>query len=158
VSEAGAVRDAVAQALIGLIPSLPNVEAVVAPLYRAVDLSDPRCPVWEAGVEVQQVQGPDWNTQTIGVGVVGRTFDAEGYSLSEDSIRTQELQAADALNNLLKQITAKVSPETAPELYLLADHRFQSVSRPMQMDTALYRENGVWLSAIFLTYLDQDDE
>jgi hypothetical protein len=158
VSRKGALRNAVATAIASINPSLPNVEPVVAPLYGTVDLATPRCPVWVAGTTREQVQGPDWNTAVIGVGVVGVTFNAEGYSLTDDSIREQELQAADALDTLMDQIVAMVTPNLADQLYLLADHRFQSVTQPLQMDTALYRENGVWLSAIFLTYLDQMDD
>lgn len=157
------LQDAVAAAINAKgLSGVPEAKAVVRPLYKPEDEDlaegEPAVPVWIGGEEITSDQGPDWNTTIIAVGVCGTTFDAEGYSLTQDSIRLQELVRARQLNAILLRIQKLFTPDLDRDLYLLADHRFQDISRPIHLDTSLYRENGIWLSALMLTYMDQLDE
>ena len=166
VSRASNLRDELKKLIELHVEDVP-VDAVVVAQYKKEDVNDPRVVVMVSTRDFDVVSGQhvDFRDVIIGVGVIGARPAFEGYSLDKPSQLKQEVEAADKLDGLFEKVTALWTPWTdetdniAPLANVdVAEHRFREVNQNAAIDFDLYRDAGIWLSTIFLTYRDTKDE
>jgi hypothetical protein len=142
--------------------ALPDVQvdAVVVPIYEREDVIEPRVCVMVSTRNIDATQGPDFRDVVLSVGVIAATAELEGPSLDEDERRQQELKATDAFDDLFEELLALWTPTADAPLadQDVAEHRFRLIDQTQAVDFAMYRERGVWLAVLFVTYRDTRDD
>lgn len=161
MSRASDVRDALVDSLSVEFPN-NTVEAVVHPLYDRDELSNtPRIPVMVGGRELTIGQ-VDERRVIIGVGVVGVVKPSEGYSLDAAVRRAKAATASDELDNLMESILALWTPDDDATAKFrngaFAEHAFHDIDQPVLLDYAQYKEKGIWVSVVNITFTDTKDE
>ena len=157
MSRATKLRDALVAAVAPLVDA--PVDAMVIPDWTPEELNaGPRIGVRHVGRELGVVMGPDANTVLISVGVFGLAAVAQGYDVSREGYRQKELELADSFDDLWEEVFHLFSPSGPLANQYFADHRLTAASQDQAFDVTHYHENGVWASALDLTYFDTLDE
>ena len=158
MSRASNLRDAVVQAIADGLPG-QRVESTVVANYSQEDLSEPVVAVRVDTRTVSVEMGPDERSLDITVLVLNRVPDATGFPTdARDDYRQAEVIANDENDSLVESIIGLWSPATELSRTTLAGHRFNSITQETVVDVASYFENGIWYSALSLTFYDYHDE
>lgn len=153
------LRDAIAAKITAELAGdeIP-VDVVVVPDYQRDELKGPRVCVMSQGFNPQSLQELDRNVATIGIGVLGPRKPATGSDYpSAKGYRQQDVAAMDSLEALIRQVVELWVPDGPLSDERLAGYRFQTIERPVPLDVDTYRERGIWMSVLLLTYAELED-
>lgn len=135
------------------------VAAMVIPDYTPEELADgPRVGVRHISRGLNHDMGPDQNNVVVSVTFFGITAAGAGYDHTRDGYRAEELKLNDQYEETIQQIIGLFTPGGALSRERLVDFRLDAVTQEQAFDVPHYYENGVWVSAVDLTYFDTMDE
>lgn len=135
------------------------VVSVVVPSFSPEELkAGPRVAVKAVRRQLEVAMGPDLRQVDISVALFGLSAEASGFDITKDGYREQEVELCDSYDTTMEELIGLFVPGGRLSRAYLAGHRIDDITQETLFDLPHYYENGIYVSAFTVTYVDTLDE